>query len=691
MVLPLRALVAALAAVLLLGFALTSSPAPAASSASAAAKKQASAKKKKAASKDGTCRTTRTRAKTVRRCVRTTRKCTTRTCATTGRTCTTTTRHTGTKKQRRPRRTCRSKVTRKKVGVPGTPAPAPQIDLQPRDYTQTKGLSRPTFTEIERITVPFTTQDGTALHIEVVKPKGATNLGVILESSPYHGTLYERTGTRILPLPLDADGTPVGLTGYYPQRGYAVVMMDLRGTGRSGGCLNHLGTEDQQDLKEVIEWAASQPWSNGRVGMTGHSYVGSTPMIATKLAPKGLVTIVPSAGLARMYDHQFQGGVPFYLQLAGPVYGYQSLAVDSQLPPVGENPVSGGQTGDDFGNGPQKAVCGAPDNALTQGAGIYFGLESDWHRERDATAEATAFKGHVFLVHGVNDEAARISAMEWFTQRRDRPGDKLWIGQWDHGIGCCPNQRGIQWTAALHAWFDRQLLQKDVDTGPPVEAYLNDEKRTDVAAKARQEIQTQASWPGAPTAMTFGTGTAGDLVPGGTGAPGTVGFVGSPEAFVDPAGAQAAQFETPAFPSDTVLLGVPELDLAASITTPRVDLIGTLYAKKDGELRRITTWSIDPLLRDGAGTISPVVPGQRMDLRPPAFPIAHDVRKGTSLVLRITTSDPDKVPWASVDPNVGVLVGPGATTLRLPVVAKTSLYPDTAPLGDAVNGTGVSG
>lgn len=681
MVLPLRALVAAVTLLLMLvALGATAAPSPAAA--------------KKKPSSQGACKTKKTKAKRTRTCVKTTRRCTTARCTTTRRTCTTTTRLKGSKKARKPRTVCKKKVTRKPVGVPGTPAPvAPSgVDLSVRDYTKIPGLSQPTFTDIERLVVPFTTQDGTDLHIEVVKPKGATNLGVILESSPYHGTLYERTGTRILPLPLDGEGNPVGLTGYYPQRGYAVVMMDLRGTGKSGGCLNHLGTEDQTDLKEVIEWAASQPWSNGRVGMTGHSYVGSTPMIATKLNPRGLVTIVPSAGLAAMYDHQFQGGVPFYLQLAGPVYGYQSLAVDSQLPPIGENPVSGGQTGDDFGGGPQKALCGAPDNAATQGAGIYFGQESDWHRERDARKEATAWKGHVFLVHGVNDEAARISAMDWFTQRGGRAGDKLWIGQWDHGIGCCPNQRGIQWTEALHAWFDRQLLQKDVDTGPPVEAFLNDEPRVEDAATSRKEIQTQAAWPGRTRELVFGTGSAGTLVEGSAGEPGGITFAGTPEAFTDPTGSSsAAQFETQPFKDDLLLLGVPKLDLAATITTPRVDLIGTLYVRKDETLRRITQWSINPLLREGAATITPVVPGARIDLDPPAFPIAHHVRKGTTLVLRVTTSDPDKVPWAATDPAVTVVTGPEATRLRLPVVTAPRLAGDTFTLGDATNGAGVTG
>jgi putative CocE/NonD family hydrolase len=113
--------------------------------------------------------------------------------------------------------------------------------------------------------------DGEELYLEIVRPTAAGRFPVILESSPYHGTLADRDGTRILPEPRDADGKSIGLTGYFAPRGYAVVMMDLRGTGRSEGCLDHLGAKDGRDLEQIVEWAAAQSWSNGRVGMTGHS------------------------------------------------------------------------------------------------------------------------------------------------------------------------------------------------------------------------------------------------------------------------------------------------------------------------------------------------------------------------------------------------------------------------------------
>ena len=48
--------------------------------------------------------------------------------------------------------------------------------------------------------------------------------------------------------------------------------------------------------------------------------------------PQGLETIVPSAGMATMYDHQFQAGVPYFLQWAGPMEAYEQIALERDLP-----------------------------------------------------------------------------------------------------------------------------------------------------------------------------------------------------------------------------------------------------------------------------------------------------------------------------------------------------------------------
>src|SRR5688572_22657851 len=231
------------------------------------------------------------------------------------------------------------------------------------DYSAQAGkLTQPRY-ETEREVIRLPAYDGELLYIEVVRPKADGNWPVILEASPYHGTLADRDGTRIFPGSKNSDGDPIGLTGYFAPRGYAVVMMDLRGTGRSQGCLDHLADKDARDLEQVVEWAASREWSNGRVGMTGHSYVGSTPSVAAAQNPTGLKTIVPSAGLASMYHHQFQAGVPYFLQWAGPIEAYEQIAIERKLPPGLADPFGLTHPGDDFGNTMEETGCGLPNSA----------------------------------------------------------------------------------------------------------------------------------------------------------------------------------------------------------------------------------------------------------------------------------------------------------------------------------------
>ena len=554
------------------------------------------------------------------------------------------------------------------------------------NYKTNPGLSQPVFAagEIERTVVRLPAFDGVELYIEVVKPKAAGQYPVILEASPYHGTLADRDGTRILPDP-KVGGKSVGLTGWFVPRGYAVVMFDLRGTGRSRGCLDQLGPNDAKDLKQVVEWAATQPWSNGRVGMTGHSYVGSTPMVAAAQNPKGLVTIVPSAGLASMYDHQFQGGVPFNLQWAGPQWSYQTLAIERKTPAaIPQNPL-GGARGDDVGanglpNNPQDTGCGLPSSALVSGADQLSGRYAGWHAARDWSKGATAADIPMFLVHGVNDNAARITAANWFLARGNRAGDKAWIGQWDHGSGVGPTRREMQWTYALTAWFDKQLKQLPVDTGPAAELFMSDSTFEQARGGARKWVVTRSSWPDTGTPRSFFPATNGSMS-GQAPSAGLLGFSGTPQGFQTTNGTGGLFYQTAPLTERMVFAGLPKLRLSASVTAPRVHLIATIYdVRPDGNRRRISQCSLNPELRDDLATTTPVLPATRYDLNPPCMAMAHNLEVGHRLGLRITTSDPDKVPLFAVDPSINVYSGADATKLDLPVLEDAIVRNDTVSL-----------
>ncbi len=592
------------------------------------------------------------------------------------------------------------------VLVPIAPTVAQQsIDAGPPvDYTAIEGLSQPTYDELVREVIRVPMHDGVELYVEIVRPDAEGEFPVIMEASPYHGTLADREGRRILPEPRDAEGTSLGLTGYFAPRGYAVAMVDLRGTGRSQGCLDHLGPNDAKDLKRIVEWAASQPWSNGRVGMTGHSYVGSTPSVAAAQNPEGLETIVPSAGLASMYHHQFQDGVPYFLQWMGTMWSYSMLSTNRHLPPQ-VPAIALGEYGDNFGQDMEYFGCGWTTSSLVSGEPQASGQYTWWHAERDHSEGATNARIPVFLVHGVNDNAARVAAMDWFTARDggfpaesetvcNRNGrkcqevvtepavtDKLWLGQWDHGSGCCPTRRGIQWTYALHSWFDKHLMQSEVDTGPNVEVFMSDGTFEEAKAGARTEVLTADSWPGSRDLLRLFPNADGGLRDTTAGPSGRVSFTGDPLGFNSPKSSDGATFSTEPLTEDLVLAGVPDLQLSASVTTPRVHLIANLFDESpDGEWRRISQFALNPELRNGLATPKPVLPGQRYDMSLEGYAMGHHLAAGHKLVLRVTTSDPDKVPTFAVDPQVTVFTGSGATSVNVPVVTDPTLYPDTVPL-----------
>lgn len=560
----------------------------------------------------------------------------------------------------------------------GAAGKSPLTAGKPMDYSNIKGLSQPRY-ETVREGFEVEMEDGIMMYVEVERPKAPGRFGTILELSPYHGTLADRLGTRILPGPKDKSGNAIGLSGYFAPRGYAVVFADLRGTGRSEGCLDHLGPKDQADAKTIVEWAAKQKWSNGRVGMTGHSYVGSTPQMAAAQNPRGLVTIVPSAGLAAMYHHEFQLGVPYNLQWAGPLFAYEQLAVDRYLPV--DDPAGGGG-GDNFGNDPQYIGCGATQSAAVTGDAYTSGAEVQWHKERDYRKGATRSDIPAFLVHGVNDNAARIMATDWFIDRHGRPGDKAWIGQWDHGSGRFPNSRTClqtakdqcvddEWTSALHAWFDKHLLQRNVDTGPPVEVFLN-----------TLDVFTAPTWPPATDKLVLYPSEDGKLLdrPADEGANT---YISDTQGFNNEFNTGNVSFESPAAKEDTLIIGVPKMHLSISVTSPRVHIIPSLYDVSGSTRDRIgqSFCAVQPELRNGVGSPAPVIPTEVMDFDIECQSQAHLLRKGHKLMLMIASSHPDKVPTFASGTQVTVYSGGNeGTSLTLPVVYDAKLYSDVRGL-----------
>ncbi|MEA3144348.1 MAG: X-Pro dipeptidyl-peptidase, partial [Thermoplasmata archaeon] len=90
--------------------------------------------------------------------------------------------------------------------------------------------------------------------------------------------------------------------------GYAVAQVSVFGTGDSNHCMDLMGDAEQAGLDAAITWLGTQPWSNGRVAMTGRSYDGSTPWEAAMFGNPHLASIVPISGLTSQFDLMYHNG-----------------------------------------------------------------------------------------------------------------------------------------------------------------------------------------------------------------------------------------------------------------------------------------------------------------------------------------------------------------------------------------------
>ena len=101
---------------------------------------------------------------------------------------------------------------------------------------------------------------------------------------------------------------------------YVHVIGDMRGTGDSGGVMignyNAGGVPQGQDLYDLIEWVAEQPWCDGNVGMTGISYFGSMQVLAAAERPPHLKAIFVSGGHFDFYETTYHGGIMWFMPRA---------------------------------------------------------------------------------------------------------------------------------------------------------------------------------------------------------------------------------------------------------------------------------------------------------------------------------------------------------------------------------------
>jgi len=151
-------------------------------------------------------------------------------------------------------------------------------------------------------------RDGVRIAVDVYLPEGAGQVPAILILTPYYRRFAlapdARAGTEAAP-------GAAKFRDFFVPRGYALVVVDVRGTGASFGTRDSFRSpRERDDHGEVAEWITRQSWSNGAVGATGISYVGAA---ADFLASTGHPAVRAVAPLFAVWDtwanHYYPGGL----------------------------------------------------------------------------------------------------------------------------------------------------------------------------------------------------------------------------------------------------------------------------------------------------------------------------------------------------------------------------------------------
>ncbi|MFO1095636.1 MAG: CocE/NonD family hydrolase [Planctomycetaceae bacterium] len=100
---------------------------------------------------------------------------------------------------------------------------------------------------------------------------------------------------------------------YFAAHGYVVVLQDTRGRYRSEG-IWHFLTDDGQDGYDCADWIVAQPWSNGRIGMMGTSYVGGTQHALAMSGSPNLATVIPVDAVSNMGRQSMRNAGAFELR-----------------------------------------------------------------------------------------------------------------------------------------------------------------------------------------------------------------------------------------------------------------------------------------------------------------------------------------------------------------------------------------
>ena len=406
-------------------------------------------------------------------------------------------------------------------GDPGQGAadPVAADDGRVSEFGRYEGYSEPRFDDWVTESRYVEMRDGVRLAVDVTRPAvdGVAvdePLPVIWTHSRYHRN--PAALVRVFNPDVPEDQLPVirSMVDAQPdlqrlvRHGYVVAAAGVRGSGASFGRYEGLFSEaETRDAAELIGWLASQPWSDGNVGMFGGSYLGITQYMAASEKPSALKAIFPNVAALDLYDVIYPGGV--FRDDMIDHWGELTRDLDTNVPapPVDED-VEGvllraamEEHRENWDVEVEYAAGRYRDYAAPQHAWLHHGPTGVIGEVLQAEVPAYHWNGwyDVFVT----------DATLWFANYEGP--QKLGIGAWSHGgmpDSLLMAERARLLTIEQHRWFDRWLkgIENGVTDEPPVHYAV-------MVEPGEWRWAAADSWPPATESrvLRFGPGSTGSV------------------------------------------------------------------------------------------------------------------------------------------------------------------------------------
>lgn len=369
-------------------------------------------------------------------------------------------------------------------------------------------------------------RDGVRLAVDVYLPQGAAAaLPTLVVCTPYYRRFALSDGAPATSEPSVSAGR---YRDFFVPRGYALVVVDVRGTGASFGVREGFRSpRERDDYREIVDWIVAQPWSSGAVGATGVSYVGAAADFLASTGHPAVKAIAPLFSVWDTYgDHYYPGGL--LLNRLAETYDELMVALDHGR---GEMLGKFAYYKDPHLRGPAP-VDEDEDGALLQAA-LHEHLGNfrmpDFIREfafkeeglpYDAAFSSASFSPYAYCA-GVRPDVAVYSVSGWMDgagyanaaiarfATLPNPRRHLLLGPWDHGARANASPFRSQadpefpLMAELLRFFDQYLagLETGIEREAPVHYFTMGEERWHAAAQ----------WPPAHASTTLYLASDGSL------------------------------------------------------------------------------------------------------------------------------------------------------------------------------------